>query len=123
MKRKFRVNEVMIRVLLFFLILGIFAAIEPAVLSATNLFSMLNDSIFNGIAALGMMVIMITGNFDLSSMSISMLASFITLKLYRILGYEGDFITMFLIAGTFGALIAMINGYLAHKFDLSGFVV
>ena len=82
MKRKFRVNEVMIRVLLFFLILGIFAAIEPAVLSATNLFSMLNDSIFNGIAALGMMVIMITGNFDLSSMSISMLASFITLKLY-----------------------------------------
>ena len=39
MKRKFRVNEVMIRVLLFFLILGIFAAIEPAVLSATNLFS------------------------------------------------------------------------------------
>ena len=29
MKRKFRVNEVMIRVLLFFLILGIFAAIEP----------------------------------------------------------------------------------------------
>ena len=123
MKRKFKMNEVMIRVLLFVLILAVFSLIEPAVLSATNLFSMINDTIFNGIAALGMMVIMITGNFDLSSMSISMLASFITLKLYRLIGYEGDFITMFLIAGTVGALIAMINGYLAHRFDLSGFVV
>lgn len=88
MKRKFKMNEVMIRVLLFVLILAVFSLIEPAVLSATNLFSMINDTIFNGIAALGMMVIMITGNFDLSSMSISMLASFITLKLYRLIGYE-----------------------------------
>lgn len=123
MKKKFAMNEVITRVMLFALILAVFAVIEPAVLSATNLFSMINDAIFNGVAALGMMVIMITGNFDLSSMSISMLASFITLKLYRLLGYEGDFITMFLIAGAVGALIAMINGYLAHKFDLSGFVV
>ena len=123
MKRKFKMNEIMIRVLLFVLILAVFSLIEPAVLSATNLFSMINDTIFNGIAALGMMVIMITGNFDLSSMSISMMASFITLKLYRLIGYEGDFITMFLIAGAVGALIAMINGYLAHRFDLSGFVV
>ena len=123
MKRKFKMNEIMIRVLLFVLIMAVFSLIEPAVLSATNLFSMINDTIFNGIAALGMMVIMITGNFDLSSMSISMMASFITLKLYRLIGYEGDFITMFLIAGAVGALIAMINGYLAHRFDLSGFVV
>ena len=91
MKKKFAMNEVMTRVMLFALILAVFAAIEPTVLSATNLFSMINDAIFNGVAALGMMVIMITGNFDLSSMSISMLASFITLKLYRLLGYEGDY--------------------------------
>lgn len=123
MKNRIKVNDVLIRVMLFVLILAVFAVIEPAVLSATNLFSMINDSIFNGVAALGMMVIMITGNFDLSSMSISMMATFMTLKFYSIIGYEGDFITMFLIAGTFGALIAMINGFITHKFNLSGFVV
>lgn len=123
MKKKILVNDVTVRLLLFVLLLAIFTAIKPAVLSPTNLFSMINDSIFNGIAALGMMTIMITGNFDLSSMSISMLAAFLTLKFYSLIGYEGDFITMFLIAGAFGALVAMINGFLTYKFNLSGFVV
>lgn len=123
MKSRIKVNDVTTRLILFVLLLAIFAAIKPAVLSATNLFSMINDSIFNGIAALGMMTIMITGNFDLSSMSISMLATFLTLKFYSIIGYEGDFITMFLIAGMFGAMIAMINGFITYKFSLSGFVV
>lgn len=123
MKKSIKANDVIIRMLLFVVILAVFSMIEPAVLSPTNIFSMINDSIFNGIAALGMMVIMITGNFDLSSTSIAMMASFMTLKFYSLIGYQGDFITMFLIAGTFGALIAMINGFLAHKFNLSGFVV
>lgn len=123
MKNRIKLNDVSIRVMLFVLILVVFSIIEPAVLSATNIFSMINDSIFNGIAALGMMVIMITGNFDLSSMSISMMASFLTLKFFTLIGYEGDFITMFLVAGAFGAMVAMINGFLAHKFSLSGFVV
>ena len=56
-------------------------------------------------------------------MSISMMASFLTLKFFTLIGYEGDFITMFLVAGAFGAMVAMINGFLAHKFNLSGFVV
>ena len=79
MKRKFKMNEIMIRVLLFVLILAVFSLIEPAVLSATNLFSLINDTIFYGSAALGMMVIMISGNFVLSSMSSSMMASCISL--------------------------------------------
>jgi Ribose/xylose/arabinose/galactoside ABC-type transport systems, permease components len=38
-------------------------------------------------------------------------------------GYAGDFITMFLIAGVIGAGIAMINGFVSQRFKLSGFVV
>ncbi len=123
MKMKFKLNDMTTRLLLLIVILLIFAAINPSVLSPTNIISMLNDSIFNGIAALGMMTIMITGSFDLSSMSISMLAAFGTLKLYNALGYQGDFITMFVIAGVLGAFIAMINGFISKKFNLSGFVV
>ena len=36
MKKKFAMNEVITRVMLFTLILAIFAVIEPTVLSATN---------------------------------------------------------------------------------------
>ena len=123
MKKALKINDLTIRLALFFLILIVFACIEPAVLSASNIVSMINDSIFNGIAALGMMVIMVTGNFDLSSMSIGMVASFVTLKFYSLIGYDGDFFTMFLIAGVIGAFFAMINGFLAQKYRLSGFVV
>lgn len=123
MKSGIRLNDVGIRVLLFIIIFVVFTLIQPNVLTATNVVSMINDSIFNGIAALGMMVIMVTGNFDLSSMSIAMLASFITLKFYTFIGYAGDFVTMFFIAGLIGAGIAMINGLISQKFNLSGFVV
>lgn len=123
MKIRIKMNETTNRLLLLFIILFVFTCIEPSVLTATNIVSMINDSIFNGIAALGMMVIMVTGNFDLSSMSIAMIASLATLKFYQIIGYEGDFVTMFLIAGTIGAVFAMINGFIAKRFNLSGFVV
>ena len=123
MQKHIKVNDVAIRLLLFFVILFAFAAIQPSVLSAANIVSMINDSIFNGIAALGMMVIMVTGNFDLSSMSIAMIASLATLKFYDLIGYSGDFVTMFLIAGVVGAFFAMINGFLSKKYNLSGFVV
>ena len=77
MRKRAKINDMTIWVVLFLLILTVFAIIEPAVLSATNVCSMINDSIFNGIAALGMMTVMITGAFDLSSMSISMLSAFL----------------------------------------------
>lgn len=123
MRIRLKMNETTNRLFLLCIILFVFACMEPSVLTATNVVSMINDSVFNGIAALGMMVIMITGNFDLSSMSIAMIASLVTLKFYQLIGYDGDFITMFLIAGAVGAFFAMINGFIAKKFNLSGFVV
>lgn len=123
MKIRLKMNETTNRLLLLCIILFAFVCLEPSVLTATNVVSMINDSVFNGIAALGMMVIMVTGNFDLSSMSIAMIASLVTLKFYQLIGYEGDFITMFLIAGAVGAFFAMMNGFIAKKFNLSGFVV
>lgn len=123
MKKKFRLTEVHIKVLLFLIILFVFAMIEPMVLSATNLFSMLNDTVFTAICALGMMVVMVTGNFDLSSTSIGMMAGYVTLRLHLMVGYQGDFVTVFIIAGIVGALVAMVNGFIAKKYNLSGFVV
>jgi len=121
--KKILQNDVFVRVVLFFVIYFTFAFIQPIVLTPVNIVSMINDSIYNGVAALGMMVIMVTGNFDLSSTSIAMSAALITIQLYTLLGYAGDFFTMFLIASIVGAALAMVNGFLSQAFNLSGFVV
>lgn len=123
LKKIVKMTDVKIRLILFVVLLAIFACINPSVVSLTNLLGMVNNSIFNGIAALGMLVVMVTGNFDLSSMSIAMFSTFVTLKFYAALGYGGDFITMFLISGIIGAAVASITGFITHKFQLSGFVV
>lgn len=118
-----KMTDVKIRVILFIVILAAFASINPSVVSLTNMLGMVNNSIFNGIAALGMLVVMVTGNFDLSSMSVAMFATFLTLKFYAAIGYQGDFVTMFVIAGIIGAAAAMVTGWITQKFKLSGFVV
>lgn len=122
-KNLFKMTDVRIRVLVFLVILTVFSLINPTVISLTNIVGLINNSIFNGIAALGMLVVMVTGNFDLSSMSIAMFSAYGTLLLYMKLGYQGDYITMFLIAGLIGGAVASITGYITRKFELSGFVV
>ena len=123
MGKRFRLKEVHIKFLLFVVILVVFALIQPKVFTAINLFSMLNDAVFTGIVALGMMVIMVTGNLDLSSTSIGMMSGYMMLRLFQMLGYAGDFVTAFIVSGIFGALLGMLSGYLSKKFNLSGFVV
>ena len=123
MRKRFHLGEVHVKFLLLVVILVTFGIIQPKVFTPINIFSMLNDTVFTGIVALGMMVIMVTGNLDLSSTSIGMMSGYMMLRLFQMLGYAGDFVTAFIVSGIFGALLGMLSGYLSKKFNLSGFVV
>ena len=123
MRKRFHLGEVHVKFLLLVVILVTFGIIQPKVFTPINIFSMLNDTVFTGIVALGMMVIMVTGNLDLSSTSIGMMSGYMMLRLFQALGYPGDFVSGFVVAGIFGAVLGMVSGFLAKKFNLSGFVV
>lgn len=122
-KRKFRIGEVGIRLIAFLLILGVFAIINPTVLSLINITSILNNAAFIGIMTMGLMVVMITGNLDLSLVSIGLISAHSTIMIYMGLDYTGGTYLMFVIAGIFGILCGVLNGLLTWKFNIPGIIV
>jgi simple sugar transport system permease protein len=123
-KRNWKLGDNGVRVVAFFVILSIFALINPTVLSLINLFSIVNNACFIGVMAMGLMIVMITGNLDLSLVSIGMTSAFATIMLYRAWGWEtGGMYLMFLIAGSFGVLCGLINGFFVYKLEIPGIIV
>ena len=116
-------RETLIRVGIFFLLLIIFGIINPAVISPVNLVGLVNNSIFTALACIGLMVVMVTGSFDMSSTAIAMISFYTTAYIYRLFGYQGDYISGFLLSGCIGAAVALISMWISVKFNLSGFVV
>ncbi|MEG1180871.1 MAG: ABC transporter permease [Oscillospiraceae bacterium] len=123
-KKKFKISDDGIRVISFVGILAIFAIINPAVLSLVNVFSILNNASFVGIMTMALMIVMITGNLDLSVVSIGLISGFSTVMLYRAWGWEEQgMYLMFVIAGAIGAVCGLINGFFVYKFGIPGIIV
>lgn len=116
-------KDTLIRVGIFVVILLVFAAINPTVLSPVNLVGLVNNSIVTALAAIGLMVVMITGSFDMSSTAIGLISFYTMAYIYRAIGYEGDYISAFFISGIVGMIAALISMWISVKFNLSGFVV
>ena len=118
-RKRIRISDNTIRFLAFILILSVFAIINPTVLSLINICSILNNAAFIGTMTMGLMVVMITGNLDLSLVSIGLISAHSTIMIYMKLGIEqGGTYLMFVIAGLIGTLCGMLNGYLTRRFDI-----
>jgi len=122
--RKMRgMKETLARVGIFFVLLIVFAIINPTVISPVNLVGLVNNSIFTALACLGLMAAMITGSFDMSSTAIAMASFYTTAYIYRAFGYQGDYVTGFLLSGCIGTVLALLSMWISVRFNLSGFVV
>ncbi|MDR1621754.1 MAG: ABC transporter permease [Synergistaceae bacterium] len=123
-KKTWRLGDDGVRVGAFFVILGIFALINPTVLSLVNLFAIVNNACFIGVMTMGLMIVMITGNLDLSLASIGLTSAFSTIMLYQAWGWEeGGMYLMFVIAGAAGAVCGLINGFFVYKLGIPGIIV
>ena len=124
MKANFKLGDTGVRVIAFFIILGIFAAINPVVLSLLNIFSIANNASFLGIMSIGVMVVMLTGNIDVSVTSIGLISAYTTIMVFMNLGIdEGGMVLMFLISGFVGILCGLINAFFIYKFNIPGIIV
>lgn len=123
-KRKFKLGDNGVRVLSFFVILIVFALINPQVVSLVNILSIFTNQAFIGVLAMGLMVVMITGNLDLSMVSIGLTSAYCTIMFYRAIGLEkGGMYLMFVIAGLIGIVCGLINGFFVYKFKIPGIIV
>ncbi|MFA5471032.1 MAG: ABC transporter permease [Acholeplasmataceae bacterium] len=104
--------------LILLLIVGSIAS--PNFLSPANLIQLLRASTIIGIIALGMSLVIISGNIDLSVGSILGLTAAISVLVYNATG--SIFLTL-LFTLAFGLVLGLFNGFFVGKTHIAGFIV
>ena len=63
--KRIKLSDTQIRVIIFLFILAVFVIINPKVINAANIVSILNNMVYTGILALGLMPLLVIGVLDL----------------------------------------------------------
>jgi ribose transport system permease protein len=102
------------------LMIGIFAAIDPIYLSAGNLLDIVDQSTINGLLAIGITFVIITGGIDLS---IGSIMAVVIVCVGWFLTKNGIHPALAILAGIIiGAAMGVLNGLLVTRFKLQPFI-
>lgn len=123
MHKKIRITDVGVRAIVLVALFAIFTIINPKTAGILNIFSLINNSIFVGTMAMGLLIIAVTGQIDLSMTAIALCGGYGTTLLYKSLGSPGNMFWMFVIGGIIGLICGLINGFFVYKFKIPGIVV
>lgn len=110
--------------MLIFIVIGlgiILSFVSPNFLTVTNLMNVLRQISVNGILAIGMTIVCLTGGIDLSVGSIVAFSGIIAAGLLREQKYP--IIVVVLVAVALGALLGLYNGYFVAYWKAAPFVV
>lgn len=113
--------EVRMFVVLLLMVIGLSLATDTF-LTVANLTSLLNNNSVNLIWAVGLLVVLVAGGIDIS---FAVAASVVQYLTAQVLGYVGggNWILGFLIAGSIGLGLGLINAALIHGFKIVSIVV
>ena len=107
-------------VIVLVVVIGIFYIIKPAYLSMNNIRNIMNSGSIMGMIAIGMGVLLISGNIDLSAASVGMFSSVILALLLR----GGMFwILALIISVLFGVAAGAVNALLSFRLKILPFIV
>lgn len=115
-------HETQLACALFLLILAVGAANENF-FSLDNLFGLLRNSIVSGLMALGVLVVLISREIDVSFTAIAAFSFYTTSKLLLLWNYEGSFLLPLLIAACLGTVLGLLNASLVSLLRLPALIV
>lgn len=122
MKKMLKSHEFVLT-LAFIVMVIVIGAVNPVFYSIGNVFSLLKSTVIMGIFALGVLIVIISGNTDISFTAISAFAMYTTGKIMLALFPEQGLIVAFLIAGGIGTLIGFVNAAFVAHFRLPALIV
>lgn len=96
---------------------------NPLFLSAANFFDIIRGSIVYCLMALGVLIVLISGNVDISFVAIAAMTSYATHLFLLHLGYSGGITLYLLLATGMGFLLGLSLGVVATHFHLPVFYV
>ena len=114
-------NEFMVAVILILTSLFV-GSIAPGFWSLANLLDIIRTITVSGIVSMGVLIVVVSGGFDVSFYSIAVFSMFVTTKLFTIVPYKGPMIWIILVAILIGAGLGTINAFLINTFKLQPFM-
>jgi simple sugar transport system permease protein len=121
LKKLLKRNEFYIFVLVLLFSAGV-TAISPVFLSVENIFSLIKTSSGSAVLAVGILIVLVSGGFDVSSTAIAICAQYITVNIAIACGIQ-DISVAFLIAMVVGLALGSINAIFIAFFRLPTLIV
>jgi ribose transport system permease protein len=108
--------------LIYALMIVIFSSINPLFVTVSNFKSILSNMGIFGIMAVGLSLVMITGNFDMSVGSILGISAVVAAKLFNIPGVVIPIPVVILISIATGALVGALNGFIVTYIGINSVI-
>lgn len=102
-----------------FLLMGLFGILNPLYLTPRNLVDILDQTVINGLLALGMTLVIITGGIELS---VGSSMAVVLVVVGKLLGLGLNIYISALVGIGLGAGLGFINGFLVTKMKLQPFI-
>lgn len=111
------------KLLAVLLVICIFLSVaSPQFLTLVNFTSLLNNNAVNVIWAVGLLVVLIAGGIDISFAVAASVVQYIAVYAFVALG-GGNWAIGFVVAGTLGLSLGLVNAFLIHQFRIISIVV
>jgi len=122
LKKIIKSNEFITFAVIVFLSLVI-GSVNPAFFSLATVFDILRSSIVFSIMAFGVLLVIISGDVDISFVAMAALGAYATHTFLLDKGYDGGILLYYLIACPIGMAAGLLNGILVTRFQLPVFNV
>lgn len=122
LKRVVRSQEFLIAVAIVVLSIGI-TAINPAYLTLGNFYDLLRFMTIDGLFALGVLVVLISGGVDVSFPAIASLSTYAVVRGLIALDFQGSIWVVYALAIPLGLVLGLFNGVLVNAFRLPTLIV
>jgi simple sugar transport system permease protein len=119
----FKLNNGMLVAIMLLVLCVVTSALNPAFLSLATVFDTLRNLTVIGILGMGVLLVMLSGGIDVSFPAVAALTSYVTVKLFVVLGIDGPVIAIYGLAVVLGIVLGLINGAFVSYFKLPALIV
>lgn len=102
---------------------ALIGAVNPNFFSARNFFGLARSVTIAGIFALGVLIVLISGDIDVSFVGIAVVSMYTTIDFLAKAGYEGGMLLPFVLAALIGLVLGLINAIFIAGFKLPTLIV
>ena len=102
---------------------AIITAINPAYFTLGNFYDLLRFMTIDGILALGVLIVLISGGVDVSFPAIASFATYVAMTLLIGVSFDGPIWVIYAVALPIGLLLGLLNGVVVNAFRLPTLIV